>query len=144
MAQTIDLNGSWQLSFLLPGEKQRRVLPATVPGEAEAELAKNGLLGDLIPPDRIDALYDTAPVEWEYSRSFTTPAVKKGEKVYLVFDGIDTGSSIFLNGELILETDNALIPHQTDVTGKLNSEGEENALTVVIQSDVERSEERVS
>ncbi len=139
MAQTIDLNGSWQLSFLLPGEKQRRVLPATVPGEAEAELAKNGLLGDLIPPDRIDALYDTAPVEWEYSRSFTTPAVKKDEKVYLVFDGIDTGSSIFLNGELILETDNALIPHQADVTGKLNSEGEENALTVVIQSDVEAS-----
>ena len=47
MMQTVDLNGIWELSFQFPGE-EKKTLPAQVPGEAEAELAKNGLLGDLI------------------------------------------------------------------------------------------------
>ena len=137
MALSVDLNGMWQLSFQLFGETQKRELPACVPGEAEAVLAANGLLGDLIPPDRIDALWDTAPVEWEYSRNFCTPPAEDGQRLWLVFDGVDAASTVFLNGEKILETDNALIPHKADVTEFLRPAGEENSLLVIIKTDVD-------
>ena len=137
MTQKIDLNGLWDLSFVLPGEEDKRVLPAKVPGEAEAELAKHGLLGDLIPPDRIDALWDIASVEWEYSRKFCTPPAEDDQTLYLVFDGVDAASNVYLNEKLVLETDNAMIPHRVDVTDELRRAGEENILRVVIKTDVE-------
>ncbi len=131
--RTTELDGDWTLSFTHPLTGDRHRMPATVPGNVEIDLAREGLIGDPYPPDRLDALRDFERVDdWTYETTFDAPAVGPGETATLVFEGIDTIADVALNGEKILRCENMFIPHSADVTGKLRAAG--NRLSVRIFS----------
>ena len=58
---------------------------------------------------------------WTYRCEFKTPTVQPGNRVVLVFDGLDTFATVFLNGNVILETNNMFIPYRIDVTTKVSA-----------------------
>ncbi|MBQ7372980.1 MAG: glycoside hydrolase family 2, partial [Clostridia bacterium] len=104
---------------------------ATVPGNVELDMQRAGLLPDLFFGTNILLLEKYELYDYWYKCKFVAP---KGEKsgYKLVFDGIDTLSEVWLNGEKIGETDNMFIPHSFN----LKDVKEENELWVRIKSPV--------
>jgi beta-mannosidase len=128
-----EIKGQWTLSFTHPVTKAHHRIAATVPGNVEIDLQREGLIGDPYPPDSARAMRVWETVDdWVYETVFDAPALKAGEKAVLVFEGIDTIADVLLNGEKILRCENMFIPHECDVTGKLRASA--NTLRVRIFS----------
>lgn len=127
------LDGRWKLGLTLPDECRFVEMDATVPGNVEIELEKNGLLENCMPQDdefattRFDAVDD-----WTYVRAFDAPQFADGWTQELVFEGIDTIADVYLNGECIYEARDMYVAHRIDVAGKLKKK--DNELKVVIRS----------
>ena len=106
-------------------------IPATVPGNIEIDLERAGKLEDPFWADNhrkkdCEYLHCFYTKEFDYDGSLEAPS--------LYFEGIDTVADIYLNGKLLLHTDNMLIPHEIPVTGAIK-EGK-NTLTVHIKPAV--------
>lgn len=73
---------------------------------------------------------------WEYKCSFA--ALQNGitgKNVELVFEGLDTFATVFLNGIQIAKSDNMFIPIRVDVSSRLLMEpGQSNDLLIVFES----------
>ncbi len=143
--QDLSLNGEWNLSFgpqRLPAAtlgtsvppSEFTSIPAQVPGNAELDLVRAGLLpADLEYSDNIYRLRELEGYQWWYERTFEVSADFSGEAV-LVFEGLDTLATIWLNGVLVGSADNMLVP-QEFALGDLLHEGR-NTLVVAIDSAV--------
>ncbi|ERS96904.1 hypothetical protein HMPREF1624_06230 [Sporothrix schenckii ATCC 58251] len=68
--------------------------------------------------------------DWEYECSFK--AVARSARQVLVFDGLDTFAAVYLNDQLILESDNMFHTHRVDVHGTLRDGA--NSLLIVFRS----------
>ena len=141
MERKISLNGKWRLYYndaarnKVDDFKSAESVEATVPGNVELDLKAAGLL----PADEFKGMNTTLTekyevYEWWYNRTFTAPEFSSNEKVFLNFAGVDCHAEYFLNGEKILESKNAFIAHEAEVTNFLKSG--ENELTVHITSSV--------
>lgn len=129
------LTNNWTLAFTHPVTEKKHRLAATVPGNVEIDLLREGLIADPYPPDNLDAMRDWERVDdWTYETTFDAPPAPPGATVQLVFEGVDTIAEVLLNGTPILRCDNMFIPHAADVTGKLQPTG--NVLRVRIYSPV--------
>lgn len=125
--EKIMLNGEWSLHYVKDEQVKQRGLclnsiaavkaevadsvAATVPGNCEIDLHRAGVIGEPYYADnviKIEALEDN---HYYYCRTFDFDGEITGRE-QLVCEGIDTYSEIYLNGELIAETDNMLIPHK--------------------------------
>jgi beta-mannosidase len=95
-------------------------LPARVPGTAAGALRDAGHWSPGDPSD-LDA------EDWWFHASFDTEPVAAGEEVRLCLDGIATVAEVYLNGELMLESDSMFAAHAIDVAGRLR---ERNELTI--------------
>ena len=57
---------------------------------------------------------------WIYRKVFAAPERKHDEtRVEIVFEGLDTYATVFLNGREIQKTDNMYITYRVDITNKL-------------------------
>ena len=94
-------------------------LPARVPGTAAGALRDAGRRhpGDLSDLD-LDA------EDWWWRTSFDTQPVAAGEEVCLCLDGIATVAEVYLNGELVLESDSMFAAHAIDVAERLRERNE--------------------
>ena len=83
-------------------------LVASVPGNIALDLHRKGII-----PTRFSAttssLQELECLHAFYCRTFD---YKGKEPVWLVFEGLDNFADIYLNGKLVAETANALIPHE--------------------------------
>ena len=141
-ALSVPLDGEWTLDYFpQPDDGAVRTLPlqvpfetvkASVPGNCELDLVNAGIL----PPPEIGLnVLKLRPYEgyqWLYTKTFLKPRVSEGQRVMLVFEGIDTLADVFLNGEKIGETSNMFIPHAFNVTKRLKDG--ENKVQVLIRS----------
>jgi beta-mannosidase len=141
----ISLNGTWNLEFWeqedSPVSNPSEIallnttkLSATVPGNVELDLLAAGMIDD---PSVGNNIYKLRPYEfcqWMYSRHFSAPSLKKGQRMILDFEGIDCIADIWLNGEKIGSAEDAMIAHRFDVTGKAKTG--DNLLQVVLRSAV--------
>ncbi|WP_353196090.1 sugar-binding domain-containing protein [Parapedobacter defluvii] len=146
-ADDTPLNGTWELSFFpqpkrpitspeeLAGVVAAQRIAATVPGNVELDLLKAGLIADPMIGSNVYALRKYEGYQWCYTKTFSTPGVKPGERVRLVFGGIDCLAEIWLNGTHIGSASNMFIEHAYDVTDVLKAGGE-NTLQVIIRSAV--------
>ncbi|MCL2518872.1 MAG: hypothetical protein FWF15_09950, partial [Oscillospiraceae bacterium] len=100
----IDLNGKWQLFV------DDEWIPADVPGEAQLALVKDPYVGMGMEKLRKYEFYD-----WVYKREFVIDGLPS-ETAYIVFEAVDCVAEYYLNGALIGKSDNAMIPHEFDVT----------------------------
>ncbi|KAK7148762.1 hypothetical protein R3I93_012947 [Phoxinus phoxinus] len=127
----ISLNGKWQLL----NSNSSVSLSAEVPGCVHTALQRQGFISD--PYYRFnDLAYRWISLDnWTYTTSFSVPThVREKEKAVLVFEGVDTISTISLNGVTIGKTDNMFRRYDFEVTGLLKDK--ENILQVWIMSAV--------
>jgi beta-mannosidase len=96
-------SGSWE--FRKPAERTWHA--AEVPGTIHTDLLKNKLIPDPFYRDNEKKVQWIEKEDWEYRALFNAPAATWNKKyIELVFDGLDTYASVYLNGQLIIEADN--------------------------------------
>lgn len=140
----VDLGGEWRLSYrpqrsqwVELGDVDFSNMPtvsALVPGNVELDLMRAGILPDLAFGNNIYHLREFETYEWWYRKSFVAPAVPPRHGAQLVFEGLDCLAHVWLNGVLVGEGANALVPQRFDVTAALRKG--ENDLVVRIRSAV--------
>lgn len=64
-----------------------------------------------------------------YRRAFLVPATWKGRNVRIRFDGVDSWFEVYLNGEFVGQGMGSRLPHEFDITDKLDFDAE-NILAV--------------
>ena len=118
----------WQLLATQPGAitspdelPQDGWRSATVPGTVALAHDEHALEQH---PD-----YDAS--DWWYRCSFAGPAAGAAEssvgrqgRYHLCFDGLATLASVWLNGELLLQSDNMFLSHRLDVSALLREKNE--------------------
>jgi beta-mannosidase len=116
-----------------------RLLPARVPGSVHLDLMAAGVIDDPYL-DRNEAdLAWMHRVGWRYSTVFEAAAPHPGERVDLVFDGIDTVGTVELNGHVLGHTANMHRGYRFDVREVLRGGG--NDLAVTLASALNHAEE---
>jgi beta-mannosidase len=95
-------------------------IAACVPGTAAGALRDAGTWRHGDPRD-LDA------EDWWFRTSFDAQPLAAGEAAHLCLDGIATVAEVFLNGELVLESDSMFAAHALEVTDRLR---EHNELTI--------------
>ena len=144
MNTTANLNGTWTLYFgdddgqilttaLEAKAKGYRKIDAQVPGNVELDLVRAGLEQDPFLGDHVLDFEKYEYSNWLFERRFTVDIGQQGRQALLHFGGINTFANIYLNGKLILETANMLLPHSVDISEAIRW-GEPNTLTVFIRS----------
>jgi beta-mannosidase len=142
--KTIPLGGDWDL-YGFPELTSPVRVPADlahqrtasylgrVPGNVELDLVRAGDLPDPFIGNNIGELHSYELYEWWYQRSFETPEEAAGRPTELLFHGVDCIATYWLNDEVLGSSENALIEHRFDVTGKLRAKGA-NTLTIRLAS----------
>lgn len=119
-------------------------LPAhDAPTEIHRDLLKNGKVKDpFIDLNELSVRW-VGDETWTYCTTFAAPQHygKAGVTSELQFEGLDTFASVYLNGFLILQSDNMFEVHWVDITGKLKDR--DNALEIVFHSTRKRGLELV-
>jgi beta-mannosidase len=138
---TIDLNGTWQLTY---GPQQASyeestpppdwpTTPAQVPGNVELDLVRAGVLPELSVGNNIYLLRQFEGHEWWYTRSFSRPDILPTQDVHLVFDGLDCIADVWLNGTCVGHAANMLIPQRFNVTDLIRSIPERSSCTLIVR-----------
>jgi beta-mannosidase len=144
------LNGEWKLYYGLfdknapatPDElinKQWPEIPAKVPGNVELDLLAAGIIKDPETGNNIYELRKYEAYQWWYFKTFENPAFASGERVEIVFEGLDCIATVWINGHKAGSPENMLIRHRFDITGFLSARGE-NSVYVSINPAVAESQ----
>lgn len=125
-------NAQWFLS----NANRSIVVPAQVPGGVYSDLRRSQVLKQDILYGKNDLQYKWVSSEnWTYTTSFAIDhLIARSQSVKLVFHGIDTIASIYLNNEEIGYTDSMFVRYKFDIKQHLKLAGLENSLTVKFES----------
>ncbi|HNC23539.1 MAG TPA: glycoside hydrolase family 2 protein [Opitutaceae bacterium] len=89
---------------------------ATVPGCVHRDLLRHGLIPDPFHGTNELGLQWIEQHDWEYRTTFRLPAaLRNSGEIDLVFDGLDTLATVFLNGRRIASSDNMFVPQRLAV-----------------------------
>lgn len=136
-----DVHSDWKITCAEPahGEHQdfhkkpfsgTMLWEAAVPGDIHLDLMKAGFIPDPFFADNYDHCLWMEDKEWWYETNLTAPEMKPGQSLFLVFEGLDTLATVYLNGEVIGRHENMFTPLRINLTGKLD--GSENRLAVCL------------
>ena len=139
----IDLNGVWILYHFQEGELEApgpaalealglSGIPAQVPGNVELDLVRAGELPDPFFGENIRRLRALESHEWWYVRRFSLPDLSQGAIWDLVFEGLDTLATVWMNGVNVGQAENMLVEQRFRVSEQLRAG--ENILTVRLAS----------
>ncbi|MBQ2956118.1 MAG: hypothetical protein IJE08_06630 [Clostridia bacterium] len=142
--ETISLNGLWALWYApekagkpdsyTPSMKDGwQVIPGDVPGQAQLDLVKAGLMKDPFIGGNLHDFYEYEYYQFLYERTFSIPALWLTDRVVLKFEGIDTVADIYVNDQFAGHAANMMVGHEFDITDLLRWNGE-NRLSVHIHS----------
>jgi beta-mannosidase len=126
----VDLDGDWTLAYFPEGKLQDAHpdelmregivrLPARVPGNVELDLQRAGIIPDPFYADNIRRLLPLELCEWWYTREFDVPPFPPGERWELVFAGLDTFATVWINAVEVGRSANMLVEHRFDATDAL-------------------------
>jgi beta-mannosidase len=110
-------------------------LPADdAPTEVHRDLLKNGKIADPFQDLNELSVSWVGDEKWTYRTTFAAPAEynNPGVGTTLNFAGLDTFATVWLNGQLLLRSENMFIEYRRHVTSKLKSE--DNVLEIVFES----------
>ncbi|MCM4165991.1 hypothetical protein DHC50_20520 [Arenibacter sp. A80] len=109
-------------------------IAATVPGDIYWDLMRAGELPDIYIGMNAQKTYGLPIKEWWYRKSFIVGKDWSKKHVRLHFEGVDYATKVWLNGEYLGSHKGQFTPFEFDVTDRLKFDGEENTLTLVIES----------
>ncbi|HEX8685393.1 MAG TPA: glycoside hydrolase family 2 TIM barrel-domain containing protein, partial [Pyrinomonadaceae bacterium] len=125
------LDGGWTFREAGKGEWRR----ASVPGSVHTDLLADGAIEDPFYRDNERKLQWIGKTDWEYRTTFdVSPALMRRRRHELVFEGLDTYATVFLNERRVLEADNMFRTWRVGVTGALRAGA--NTLRVVFRSPI--------
>jgi beta-mannosidase len=128
-AKQIYIHSNWQFKNC----KDKTWYPATVPGTVHTDLLANQLIPDPFDSDHESKLQWVSLQDWEYLTEFEVPEKQNtGKQIVLQFDGLDTYTTIYLNGTRLMQTDNMFRTYQQDITHLLKKN--KNVLHIIFQS----------
>ena len=127
----LDLCGTWEVR----NAKEPATIPASVPGCIHTDLLAAGKIEDPYYRDNEARLMWIGETDWVYRRTFNVPAELLNEaRIYLHCDGLDTLSTITINGVKIGATDNQFRIWEFDVKSALRAG--ENSIEVYFSSTI--------
>ena len=140
--QFLSLNGEWKLYYALETKEMQddllwlkehgECIEAQVPGNVELDLERAGKEPDPFFGENIYRFRKYEFYRWQFEKEFDAPEKSDARQV-LVFEGLNCFAEIFVNGQWVGESANAMIAHEFDVTDYLRY-GEKNELAVRIRS----------
>ncbi|HWO64840.1 MAG TPA: glycoside hydrolase family 2 protein [Umezawaea sp.] len=136
------LHDGWHLSAVsgdVPETVQGVSVPAAVPGSTHLDLLAAGLIPDPFLDRAEEELAWVHRTDWRYALAFDAAAPADGERVDLVFDGLDTVATVELNGVRLGSTKNMHRGYRFDVREVLR-EGS-NDLVVAFRSALTYADE---
>lgn len=92
---------------------------ATVPGCVHLDLLAHGDIADPFYRNQELDVRWIEDADWLYMTTFDRPSAHLEQKITLESQGLDTISSLWLNGQMIGETNNMFLPYRFDVTERL-------------------------
>ena len=131
------LNGEWDLYFEendklevkeyktgdeLAKSGMKKIV-ATVPGNFELDFQKAGLIDEPFYSMNILKVQDFEDLHLFYTKRFNFKKLAE-RTCEIFFEGVDTFSDIYLNGEKIGSTDNMLVPFEFSADGLVDGENE--------------------
>jgi len=150
--QVIDLNHGWQFR-LAPDTSLNHVAgvepeveattlqrvanwtPAEVPGCVQTDLLRNKIIPEPFYRDNEKKLQWIGQEDWQYQTSFDVSAATLARKhIELVFHGLDTYATVFLNGQGVLRAENMFRIWRIDAKPHLKQRG--NTLQIVFRSPI--------
>ncbi|NAZ84192.1 glycoside hydrolase family 2 protein [Kineococcus sp. R8] len=135
-----DLTHGWTVRSSggdVPAAVADRVLPATVPGTVHVDLLATGELPDPYLGENETAWQWFHRSAWTYEHELTEAAAEDGERVDLVFEGLDTVATVALDGTEVLRSRNMHRTYRVDVRELV---GGPRRLTVRFDSALEHAE----
>ncbi|MDX8051677.1 glycoside hydrolase family 2 protein [Lentzea sp. BCCO 10_0798] len=135
------LHDGWQLTAAtneVPDNIRGRTVPAAVPGSTHLDLLASGLITDPFLDRAEEELAWMHRADWRYSTTFLAATARPGQRVDLVFDGLDTIATVELNGHVAGQTANMHRGYRFDVREFLVDGG--NDLTVSFSSALAHAE----
>jgi beta-mannosidase len=131
----IPLDGDWHLTFFPEGDPRVAdpgalraaclpAIPAQVPGNVELDLARAGVIDEPFFATNIRALRAYEGHEWWYVREFEVPRSAKVRHWDLVFSGLDTLATVWVDGVEVGRSANMLTEQRFDVTEALRAGGQ--------------------
>src|ERR1035438_3782724 len=141
----IALDHGWEFRQVVQGSQENESgwLPATVPGDVHLDLLANKKIPDPFFRDNEAKLQWIESESWDYRLNFAVTAdMLARSNVDLVFDGLDTASQVYVNGDQVLNADNMFRVCQMPVKGHLD-EGS-NMLGAVVPSPIKAAEAAAS
>jgi beta-mannosidase len=127
----IRLNKDWQFSEA----GTNKWLSATVPGTVQGDLISHKLLPNPFFGNNEDKIQWVENKDWEYKTTFTvTQEQLQNDAATLVFEGLDTYADVYLNGSLLLKSDNMFVGYSSPVKQVLRVG--ENKLNIYFHSPI--------
>jgi beta-mannosidase len=128
-----ELNINWEFKNV----KDQSWLTATVPGNVHSDLLEHGVIEDPFISDNEYKVQWVSENDWEYRMIFTLEDdIIQKKNAELIFEGLDTYASVYLNDSLILSTSNAFRNWKIDVKSFLKKE---NILRIVFTNTSEKA-----
>lgn len=113
------LNENWTFS----PKDENQWLPAKVPGNVLTDLYENKKIPHPFDGNNELNLQWISEKHWIYQTTFNLTSEKlKHKNTDLVFDGLDTYAKVYVNNQLILETNNAFRSWKSDIKLLLKSQ----------------------
>ncbi|MCU0387764.1 MAG: hypothetical protein MUE71_04055, partial [Chitinophagaceae bacterium] len=113
-------HNNWVFSV---ADSMDKIFTATVPGTVHTDLMAAGIIPDPFFGDNEKDLQWIGQKDWIYKTTFIADkAILKKKITELVFDGLDTYAEVYLNGKVLLKTDNMFRQWRANVTGLLQNE----------------------
>ena len=137
----IEVQGKWKIKPIEPGapaDDLNRIMDdswidANVPGDIHNDLFNAGLIPDPYFSDNSLKCGWVTETDWLYRCEFAVDKCLLKRKTEIIFDGIDTFSTIWLNGKKLGDTENMFISYAFDVSDTITAQ-ERNCLVIRIKS----------
>lgn len=129
--KVIEIASPWQFKQI----DKTEWYPAKVPGNVFIDLLGAGLIKDPYYADQVNESRWVEKKNWEYKTSFECDqSLLRNDHIDLIFDGLDTHASVFLNDSMVLKANNMFRSWTIDVKKQLRLG--KNNLRVLFESAV--------
>jgi len=130
------LSGEWRLfrtALREPGSRTHEPLhvaeqigTVTVPGNIQLQL---GFTDPWLDVPELEAINNH---EWLYVRDFVSPPLERGERLFIVFDGVDYFADVWVNGHHVGHHEGGFTTFEFDLSELTLPPGERNELVVAV------------
>lgn len=116
-----------------------------LPTSVHLDLIANNTIPDPFLAKNEELVQWVGSETWVYEKHFAVPLhghTKGSPKFVLVFEGLDTYTTVTLDGKTILETDNMFLSHRVDITEQVHSKQKVEEETHTLQITFHNAEQK--